>query len=83
MLNANLVVEDVESLLESHYAQLRAQGSKQLQPRVRVYNAPPQSPVIKQPPPSTSNSLTELVANVFMLLVLSVLNQGLSNQPSR
>lgn len=85
MLDANLVVEDVEALLDSHYVQLCAQGGKQLQPRVRVYNTPPQPSIAKQPPapPSTSNPLNELVANVFFLLMLSVLNKGLSSQPAR
>jgi hypothetical protein len=84
MLDANLVVEDVEELLNNHYSQLRAQGIKQLQPRVRVYDAPPQPSVSKQPPARSSASpLNELVANLFVLLMLSVVNQGLSNQPAR
>lgn len=86
MLDANLVVEDVEALLDSHYADLCAQNRKQLQPRVRVYNTlPQQQPIAQQQPtsPSPSNSLNELVANVFFLLMLSVLDKGLSNQPAR
>ncbi len=81
MLDANLVLEDVEVLLQGHYTELRAQ----MQSRVRVYKTPPQ-PLIATPPPTPSkpaNPLNELVANVFVLLMLSVLNKGLSNQPMR
>ena len=87
MLDATLVLQDVEELLDVHYTELRTQMQRQ----VRVYEtAPTQQPVTRQPtpqPPAVSqksnNSLNELVANVFVLLMLSVLNKGLSNQPSR
>lgn len=90
MLDAKLVVEDIEALLDEHYTQLRAQGRKQLEPRVRVYDAPtpvaaPQPVAMsKQPPPrSPSTPFSEVVANLFVLLMLSMVNQGLSSQPSR
>jgi hypothetical protein len=94
MLDAKLFVDDVEELLDAHYAQLCAQGRKQLEPRVRVYNTPTPAPVA-QPPvthPATNRQLParpsatpfgEVVANIFVLLMLSVLNQRLSSQPSR
>lgn len=94
MLDAKLFVDDVEELLDEHYAQLCAQGRKQLEPRVRVYDAPVPAPV-PQPPvtqpaapkqlparPST-NPFGEVVANLFVALMLSVLNHRLSNNPSR
>lgn len=85
MLDARLFVEDAEALLDSHYAQLCAQGSKQLQPRVRVYQTPSQQPGSQQQlaPHSPANALNELVANVFVLLMLSVLQDSLAKQPLR
>ena len=90
MLDAKVVVEDIEALLDEHHNQLRAQGRKQLEPRVRVYDAPtpvaapPAVAVSKQTPTrSSSTPFSEVVANLFVLLMLSVLNQGLSSQPSR
>ncbi|MCE7982448.1 MAG: hypothetical protein DYG89_14750 [Caldilinea sp. CFX5] len=97
MLDAKLFVDDVEELLDEHYAQLCAQGRKQLEPRVRVYNTPAPAPVAQpaQPPvthPAASKQLParpsatpfgEVVANLFVLLMLSVLNQRLSSNPSR
>ena len=91
MLDATLVLQDVEDLLDTHYTELRAQMQRQ----VRVYESTPQPPVsqssaTRQPAPQppaapqkSNNSLNELVANVFVLLMLSVLNNGLSSQPSR
>lgn len=91
MLDATLVLQDVEELLDAHYTELRAQMQRQ----VRVYQSTPQPPVSQAPatrqpapqppvaPQKGNNSLNELVANVFVLLMLSVLNNGLSNQPSR
>lgn len=94
MLDAKLFVDDVEELLDEHYAQLRAQGRKQLEPRVRVYNAPTPTPLAQPPVPlpvaskqlPTRPSATpfgEVVANIFVLLMLSVLNQRLSGNPVR
>jgi len=95
MLDAKLFVNDVEDLLDEHYAQLCAQGRKQLEPRVRVYNTPtpvpvaqppvPQQPAVSKPLParSATTPLGEVVANIFVLLMLSVLNQRLSGNPSR
>ncbi len=94
MLDAKLFVDDVEELLDAHYTHLCAQGRKQLEPRVRVYNAPTPAP-IAQPPviqPAANKQLParpsttpfgEVVANIFVLLMLSVLNQRLSSHPSR
>lgn len=96
MLDAKLFVDDVEELLDAHYAQLCAQGRKQLEPRVRVYNTPTPAPVAKPaqpsiPQPTVSKQLParssatpfgEVVANIFVLLMLSVLNQRLSSHPS-
>lgn len=91
MLDATLVLQDVEELLDVHYTELRTQMQRQ----VRVYQTTPQQPVaqpsaIRQPAPQppaapqkSHNPLNELVANVFVLLMLSVLNHGLSSQPSR
>ena len=91
MLDATLVLQDVEELLDVHYTELRTQMQRQ----VRVYETTPQPPVAQpsavrppapQPPAApqkSHNSLNELVANVFVLLMLSVLNNGLSSQPSR
>lgn len=91
MLDATLVLQDVEELLDVHYTELRTQMQRQ----TRVYEAAPQplapqaaanSQPATQPPavPQKSNHpLNELVANVFVLFMLSVLNHGLSNQPSR
>lgn len=91
MLDATLVLQDVEELLAVHYTELR----NQMQRQVRVYETAPQPPVAQPPaarrpapqPPAAlqkrNNSLNELVANVFVLLMLSVLNNGLSSQPSR
>lgn len=95
MLDAKLVVEDVEELLNEHFVQLCAQGRKQLEPRVRVYNTPPPpapapQPIVRQqsaskplPARTTGTPFSEVVANIFVLLMLSVLNQGLSSHPSR
>lgn len=84
MLDANVMIEEAEALLDSHYTQLCEQARKQLQPRVQVYNAPPQ-PVGKQPsaPPASTTHLNELVTNLLMLLMLSALNKGLLSRPSR
>ena len=81
MLNATLVLSDVEEMLDEHYNQV----CEQMQRRVRVYETPPQHPAAQQRPAPTknSNSLNELVANVFVLLMLSVLNNGLAKQPTR
>lgn len=90
MLDATLVLQDVEELLDVHYTELRTRMQRQ----VRVYETTPPSPVVQQPvtrqqapqspaAPQKSNSLNELVANIFVLLMLSVLNNGLSSQPSR
>ena len=91
MLDATLVLQDVEELLDAHYTELRTQMQRQ----VRVYESAPQPsasqpPATRQPapqpaaaPPKSNNALNELVANVFVLLMLSVLNNGLSSQPSR
>jgi len=81
MLNANLILEDVETLLHGHYAELQAQQ----QARVRVYETAPQPLAAAQAPPvaKSTKPLNELVANVFVLIMLSVLHQGLSNQPMR
>ena len=81
MLNATLVLSDVEEMLDEHYNQV----CEQMQRRVRVYETPPQHPAAKQLPAPTksSNSLNELVANVFVLFMLSVLNNGLTKQPLR
>lgn len=85
MLDATLVLQDVEKLSDVHYTELRVQMQRQ----VRVYEtAPTQQPVARADnrlaaPQKSNNSLNELVANVFVLLMLSVLNKGLSNQPSR
>lgn len=94
MLDAKLFVDDVEELLNDHYAQLCAQGRKQLEPRVRVYNAPAPAPVAQMPAPQpaapkqlparpSTTPFGEVVANIFVLLMLSVLNQRLSSNPSR
>lgn len=94
MLDAKLFVDDVEALLDEHYAHLCAQGRKQLEPRVRVYNTPTPAPVAQPPAlqPAVSKPLParpattplgEVVANIFVLLMLSVLNQRLSGNPSR
>lgn len=91
MLDAILVLQDVEALLDVHYTELRAQMQRQ----TRVYPAAPQPavpqqavnvPPAAQPPALPQKShhpLNELVANVFVLLMLSVLNRGLSSQPTR
>ena len=81
MLDATLVLSDVEEMLDEHYSQV----GQQMQRRVRVYDTPPQHPAAQQLPAPTksNNSLNELVANVFVLLMLSVLNNGLSKQPVR
>jgi hypothetical protein len=94
MLDAKLFVDDVEELLNDHYAQLCAQGRKQLEPRVCVYNAPAPAPIAQSPvrQPTAPKQLPvrpsitpigEVVANIFVLLMLSVLNQRLSSNPSR
>jgi len=94
MLDAKLFVDDVEELLDEHYAQLCAQGRKQLEPRVRVYNTPTPAPIAQLPAPQpaatkqlparpSTTPLGEVVANLFVLLMLSVLNQRLSSDPSR
>lgn len=81
MLDANLVLQDVEELLSGHYTEWRAQ----MQNRVRIYDTPPQQLAAKPPLPlqKPPNALNELVANVFVLLMLSVLNNGLAKQPLR
>lgn len=94
MLDAKLFVDDVEELLNDHYVQLCAQGRKQLEPRVRVYNTPTSAPVAQMPAPQpappkqlparpSATPFGEVVANIFVLLMLSVLNQRLSSHPSR
>lgn len=85
MLDANVILQDVEELLDGHYKELQIQTQMQLQNRVRVYDAPPQPPTVQRPPASqkAAHPLNELVANVFVLLMLSVLNNGLAKQPSR
>lgn len=81
MLDATLVLNDVEEMLNEHYHEVR----EQMQRRVRVYETSPHPPAAKQLPAPTqsNNSLNELVANVFVLLMLSVLNNGLAKQPTR
>lgn len=94
MLDAKSFVDDVEELLADHYAQLCAQGRKQLEPRVRVYDAPMPAPVPQPLPPQpaptkqlparpSTNPFGEVIADLFVVLMLSVLNHRLSNNPPR
>jgi hypothetical protein len=81
MLDATLVLSDVEEMLDEHYNEVR----EEMQRRVRIYETSPQHPAAKQLPAPTQshNVLNELVANVFVLFMLSVLNNGLTKQPTR
>jgi hypothetical protein len=81
MLDATLVLSDVEEMLDEHYNEIH----EEMQRRVRVYETSPQTPAAKQLPAraQSNNALNELVANVFVLFMLSVLNNGLTKQPTR
>ncbi|MEZ4675024.1 MAG: hypothetical protein R2932_12355 [Caldilineaceae bacterium] len=74
MLDSTVILQDVEELLTDHFGQLQATWQTQAA-RER------QSPIITPPPPAkplmapAANPITDLVASVFVLFLVSVLEE--------
>ncbi len=84
MLDANLILNDVEQLLDGHYARWAGLAPR----RVQVYATPPKAAAVEQPPPvvptaKPTSTVNDLVASVFVLLVLSILNNKLAPRATR
>ena len=83
MLDANLILNDVEQLLDSHYARLVGLAPS----RVQVYDTPPKVAAVEQAlpvvPTAKPAAVNDLVASVFVLLVLSLLNNKLAPKAMR
>ena len=83
MLDANLILNDVEQLLDSHYARLVGLAPS----RVQVYDTPPKATAVEQAlpvvPTAKPAAVNDLVASVFVLLVLSLLNNKLAPKAMR
>lgn len=83
MLDANLILNDVEQLLDSHYARLVGRAPS----RVQVYDTPPKVAAVEQAlpvvPTAKPAAVNDLVASVFVLLVLSLLNNKLAPKAMR
>ena len=83
MLDANLILNDVEQLLDSHYARLVGLAPS----RVQVYDTPPKAAAVEQAlpvvPTAKPAAVNDLVASVFVLLVLSLLNSKLAPGATR
>ena len=83
MLDANLILNDVEQLLDSHYARLVGLAPS----RVQVYDTPPKAAAVEQALPVVPTvkpaAVNDLVASVFVLLVLSLLNNKLAPKATR
>jgi hypothetical protein len=80
MLDATLILQDAEELLDAHFTDWQTTIQRQQQ-RSNTTPRPATTPLPAAH--NAPNALNELVANVFVLLLLSVVNHSLSKQPLR
>jgi hypothetical protein len=100
MLDANLVLREVEVLLDGHYTARQQRSSG----RVQVYDKPQQRPAVQQdapalpkangadqptarvaanrPAPARPIDVSEVVTNVFLFLLLTVLSEKFARRQS-
>lgn len=96
MFDVNLVLQEAEELLADHYTVYQQRGTSRVQvfhtPETRAVpvkvasSQPPAPPVTRTSAPATPaqpTGLSDLVANIFVLLLLGVLNNKLTKGGAR
>lgn len=82
MLDSTVVLQDIEALLDDHFAHLQAARQAQAEFDAQARHTPPPSPT---PQPTAmgaiapaANPVADFVTSVFMLFMFSVLEERLA-----